>query len=173
MTPPTERLHPEPLQGLADDLWSERHLVELLLYKLVTAKLLLAADERRFVTLALDEVGRVVDALHDAEARREAAVRAVAAAWAVPVEAVTLHELARQAPEPMRTVFADHATAFLELTAEIEETASTNRRLASATLGHVRASLDALTGPTQTTTYTATGRRGAAAAAPVRLDRVL
>ena len=166
--PPSERLH-----ALADTLWAERHLVELLLFKLTTAKLLLADDERRFVTLALDEVGRVVDSLHEAEQRREAAVAAVAAEWGVATEELTLGELARRAPEPLRTVFADHATAFLDLAAEIEETASTNRRLATATLGQVHASLDALTGDASVTTYTADGRHGAATTAPLRLDRVL
>lgn len=166
--PPSERLH-----ALADTLWAERHLVEFLLFKLVTAKLLLAADERRFVTLALDEVGRLVESLHEAEGRRESAVAAVAAEWGVPSEELTLSELARHAPEPMRTVFNDHATAFFTLAAEIEETASTNRRLATATLGHVSASLDALTGSQVTTTYTADGRHGATTTAPLRLDRVL
>ncbi|HEY8339184.1 MAG TPA: flagellar protein FlgN [Egibacteraceae bacterium] len=166
--PPSERLH-----ALADTLWAERHLVELLLFKLVTAKLLLAADERRFVTLALDEVGRVLDSLHEAEQRREEAVADVAAEWGVRTDELTLTELARRAPEPLRTVFADHATAFLDLANEIDETASTNRRLATATLSHVHASLDALTGDSSTTTYTADGRHGATTAAPLRLDRVL
>jgi hypothetical protein len=161
------------LESLADTLWAERHLVEFLLFKLTTAKLILAADERRYVALALDEVERVVIALRGAESRRAQAVAEAAAELHVDAERLTLSQLATHSPEPLRTVFRDHAEGFLRLATEIEETAVVNRRLASATLSHVQRALDALTGPPAASTYTASGRPTTATAAPMRLDQVL
>jgi hypothetical protein len=161
------------LEALADTLWSERHVVELLLYKLTAARLFLAADERRFVPVALDEVERVVDLLRAAEGGRTAALAAAAPELGLAPEEVTLAELATSAPEPLRSVFADHREGFATLTAEIEETAALNRRLASAALASVQQALDRLTGPALVTTYTAQGRHDVAAPTPVRLDRVM
>jgi hypothetical protein len=161
------------LEALADTLWAERHVVELLLYKLVAARLLLAADERRFVHLALGEVERVLAALRTAEEHRVAATEALAAVLGLPADAVTLPELAVSAPEPLRSVFADHQKGFAVLTAEIEETAATNRRLASIGLSSLEEALERISGAYQAATYTAQGRHQAAAPAAVRLDRVM
>lgn len=163
------------LETLADTLWQERHMVEFLLFKLVTAKLLLSADERRFTTMAVDEVDRVLEALREAEQRRAAAVDAVAAQFQMPAEQLTLSTLATRCREPLRTVFSELADSFQTLAAEVEETAALNRRLASTTLDHVQQALDALTGPATTTvTYTAAGRHDAPpTTAPLRLDQVL
>jgi hypothetical protein len=161
------------LEDLAETLWNERHIVEYLLFKLVTAKLILASDERRFVTPALDEVERILGVLRDTEARRAMAVAAVASAWGTPEDDLSLAELTKRAPEPMRQVFREHRDAFTTLASEIEETAAANRELASATLGHVRQSIDALTGPQQAATYTANGRHDTPVTTATRLDRVL
>ena len=161
------------LEGLADTLWQERHMVETLLYRMVTAKLLLAADEHRFVSAAMDEVEAVVDALRGAEQGRMAALVQVADRLEVPVEDLTLAEIARRAPAAMRLVFDDHRQAFLDLTAEIEQTADANRQLASGALGRVRRSLDALAGANPATTYDAAGRAQVGVAAPMHLDRAL
>lgn len=161
------------LEVLAGTLWDERHVVEYLLFKLVTAKLVLAADERRFVALALDEVERVLRALRDAEQRRAAAVAVVAANWGVPTDDLTLAELASRAPASYRSVFADHRDGFAKLAVEIEETAATNRRLASTALTHLRTSLGSLTGPAVGQTYTAEGRPDLRVTTPMRLDQVL
>jgi hypothetical protein len=161
------------LDDLADALWAERHVVEYLLFKLVTAKLVLAADERRFVGLALDEVERVVRALRDAELRRASALATLAVGWGMPVAELSLAELAARAPRSWRSVFRDHQEGFRKLAEEIEETSAANRRLASAGLAHVRATLGALTGPEVPQTYTATGRPDTSPTVPLRLDRVL
>lgn len=170
-------LPPDPsrqrLEKLVETLWAERHVVELLLYKLTAARLFLAADERRFVAVALDEVERVVDLLRDAEARRVEAIAAVAQAFGVPVDQVTLTELATSAPEPLRSVFADHRQGFDALTSEIEETAGMNRQLANAALSAVQQALDSLAGPAFAATYTADGRHDVTVPAAVRLDAVM
>ncbi len=161
------------LELLAETLWAERHVVELLLYKLTSARLILAADERRYVALALDEVERCVDLLRGAEDRRSEAIAAVAQAFGLMPEQVTLSELATSAPEPLRTVFADHQSSFREMAAEIEETAGTNRQLAGAALSSVQQALDSLAAPAFTSTYTAQGRHGVAAPSAVRVDAVI
>jgi hypothetical protein len=161
------------LEDLADTLWQERHMVELLLFKLVTAKLLLAADEHRFVGAAVDEVTEVVEALRGAEGRRVAALQSVADRLEIPVEDLTLSEVVRRAPAPMNHVFRDHRDAFLGMTREIEETASANRQLASAALGRVRRSLDALTGASPVTTYNAAGTTVPTPGGAARLDAAL
>lgn len=161
------------LESLADTLWAERHVVEYLLFKLVTAKLLLAADERRFINHAMDEVSRVTESLREVEHRRAQALVPVAHAWGLSTSELTLAELCTRSPAPMNTVFHDLQKAFLRLAEEIEETAATNRRLASAGLNHVRTTLDTLTGPAVTNTYTASGRHDYTVRAPMRLDQVL
>jgi uncharacterized protein YunC (DUF1805 family) len=100
------------LEHLADTLWRERHVVEFLLFKLVSARLILAAGERRFVACARDEVERVLDLLGEAEAARERGVEAVARLWNEPLDEVTIAELAIRSPEPLSTVFRDHRRAF-------------------------------------------------------------
>jgi hypothetical protein len=125
------------------------------------------------VTLALDEVERVVTALWSAELRRSQALAAVAEGWRVPQAELTLAELASRAEEPMRSVFLDHQEGFRKLTGEIEETAAANRKLAGAALAHVQETLGSLTGPTVNTTRTASGRADLQTPAPTRLNWVL
>lgn len=163
------------LETLADTLWSERHLVEQLLYKLVVAKLILAADERRFVSAAIGEVERAVARIRDAEHQRQAALAAVARDWGRRSSELTLSVLAEEAPEQMRSVFEDHRTGFQELSTEIEETAAENRRLASGALSNVQEAIEALTGAAPTgPTYTAEGRAQAATAvSPSQWDTAL
>lgn len=168
-----ELAHSERLEALADTLWAERHLVEFLLYKLTVAKLILAADERRFISLALSEVERVVTGLRDAESRRNGAVAEVARDWGRPARDLTLSVLAAESPEPMRSVFEDHHQGFQELSAEIEETAAENRRLAGGALNTVQQAIDALTGQGTATTYNAAGRTQPSTTSPTQWDQVL
>jgi FlgN protein len=163
----------DPLEALADVLWAERHLMEYLLFKLVTAKLLLTAGERRFVPRAMDEVERVLERLHEVERRREAALVPVALELDAAADDLTLATLSTRAPEPMATVFRDLHQGLMKLADEIEETSATNRRLANAGLNQVRSTLDNLTGPSVTTTYTARGTHAHMNSGPVRLDEVL
>lgn len=160
------------LEVLADTLWSERHLVELLLYRLTLAKLVLAADDRRFVALAVSEVETAVERLRDAELERESAIAELAGRWETDPESLTLAEIAERSPEPMASVLADHRDGFRRLADEIEATAAENRRLASAGLQSVRDALDVLTRD-RSGTYTASGTTERGAVAPTRLDRTL
>lgn len=162
------------LEALADTLWAERNMVEFLLFKLITAKLLLAADERRFVAQALDEVERVVEALREAELHRAMALGSFAREQGMAPDDITLGWLAKNTPAPWRDVFADHRKTFGSLAAEIDETTADNRQLAKAGLNTIQRTIGMLTGPRSTTgTYDASGQARPVAVGPVRLDKAL
>lgn len=163
------------LEDLAHRLGDERQIVTFLLYKLTVTHLMLAADERRFVPEALEEVEEAVSLLREGELRRDAALRGLAALWTTDPEELTLADLARRAPPPFDHVFADHLAAFRELAAEIERTAGANRALARSDLSVVTDQLDQLTGTARTvpTTYDAHGQIDANGAVGGRLREVL
>jgi hypothetical protein len=135
----------DSLQALLDTLWNERLLVEHLLFKLTSTRLLLAADERRFIAPALDEVDRVVVTIRDAELKRSLAVSVVAGDWRMRMDDLTLSVLATEAPEPWRDVFADHEQAFGTLAAEITAAAEANRTHAAGGLNRIRETMDLIT----------------------------
>lgn len=147
-------------------------LLEVLLYKLVSARLLLAADETRYLAPALREVERAVDVLRTAEDDRRAAVRAVAADVGVDESNVSWAWLVRHAPPAFRVVFDEHRTSFLLLADEIEQVTATNRRLASGAIAELGAALTAFRGDEGGATYDASGNPRQAPL-PTRLDRAL
>ena len=162
------------LQRLAEVLWEERHLVGELLYRLTCARLLLAADQQRFVGNAVDEIDHTTSRLREVELHREGVVHDVADALGVPVDQLTLAALAADSGEPWSRIFRDHRREFLSLAAEIEETTEANRELASQALGRVRQSIDTLSGTDPTSiTYDAAGRSAPRVVVPLHLDRSL
>lgn len=162
------------LEQLARRLWDERQVVTVLLYKLTVTRLLLAADERRFVPDAVREVDHAVHLLRVGEDARDEAVRELAGRWRIDPEDLTLERLAATAPAPFDHLFADHLTAFRTLAAEIEGAARENRALARSDLGAVSEQLDLLTGARSTpTTYDAHGQLGASGPVGARLREVL
>jgi hypothetical protein len=161
------------LDALAETLWGERRLVEYLLFKLVTAKLLLAADERRFLTMAMDEVETVLARLREHEVMRAMALEPLASAWGLPGESLTLTELTQRVPPPYESAFRDHQQAFRRMAEEIEDTTAANRQLAANGLGQLRQTLDAMAGRSdEPATYTAAGQTSPLRQ-HARLDRVL
>ena len=163
----------EQLTRLADTLWGERRLVEFLLYKLTSAKLLLAGDERQFVPAALGEVDQVLAALRDAERAREDAVADIARSTGAAADTLSLSRLATEAPEPYRTVFGEHRQVFLQLSEEIEQVAAANRALASSALSAVNATLVAFNTEPSTGVYDATGHERGQVPGSGRYDQVL
>ncbi|GGI06667.1 hypothetical protein GCM10011354_20240 [Egicoccus halophilus] len=149
-------------------------MVTHLLFKLTVTRLLLAADERRFVAQALAEVETAVDALRQDEYRRDEALRVLAGLWGTDPLLLTLAELARLAPPPFDHTFADHAGAFRALAAEIDHVARENRVLAQGDLQMVADQLDHLTGPQLpvASTYDASGQLDATTGVGRRLREV-
>lgn len=134
------------LDRLAQRLWDERRDVTALLYKLTVTRLLLAADERRFVAGSLREVERAVELLRVGEQARETALRDLADAWRLDPDALTLDALVRLVPEPYAHTFSEHLATFRSLAAEIEGAATSYPALARSDIAFVSEQLDELTG---------------------------
>ena len=109
------------MDELARLLTVERHLLELLLFKMVEHRHLLAARETRFLTFAAAEVDRAHERVQVAELRRSLFIHDLGRELDLTPEAVTLGTLARYSREPFSMIFSDHSRAFVELVAAIED----------------------------------------------------
>ncbi len=170
--------HTRELQQLTEVLWAGRRLLDLLLYRLVSAKLVLAADEKRFVALSFGEVERVMEKIRVCELQRSLVTARLANAWGIPKDRITLVYLADHAPEPARTVFEDHRDFFLATTAEVETVSRENKKLAAMGLAEVRELMAVVVGDealsaVDAQAYTAVGGRELPAGVAYRVDRVL
>lgn len=143
------------LARLADMLWFERRLLEFLLFKLVSANLVLTANDRRFVGPAIAEVERVVAEVRRAETDRATVISNIASDWGADPQLLSLDYIAARAPEELRADFADHHAGFMALVGEIEALTRENRRLATVSLEEIRTSF----GLSESGTYDAAGRR--------------
>jgi hypothetical protein len=161
------------VDALVDTITAERHVVEYLLFKLITLKLLFVSDERRFIEKGANEAERVVESLRQAEERRSAALAIVAGEWEIPAEELTLSRLSREAPAPTAKLFRDLQRSLGALADEIDGVLGENRKLAEGGLGDVHTLLDAVTGTTTGDIYTDTGRRRRARSQPMQLDQAL
>lgn len=166
--------HRRELADLAETLTTERQLLEHLLFKLVEARLMLAADEARFVPQAMKEVEAVVDRIRLSETHRTSAIRRLAQAIGEPEARLTLGFLTTWAPEPFSTMFQQHREHFLQLTTEIEQVTLENRRLASLAVQNLTDTLNALLGQPGLAVYTPRGvRREEPGRLVHRVDEVL
>ena len=154
---------------LADTLWYERRLLEYLLFKLVSANLVLIADDRRFVGPAIAEVDAVMAEIRRAEDQRSDVVADVAAEFGVAPAAVGLEFLVANAPDALRATFEDHRTVFMNLVNEIEILTKENRRLATVALDGIQGTLGFAGGDI----YDSAGRATRTPDLPLRVNRVL
>jgi hypothetical protein len=123
------------MDELARLLNVERHLLELLLFKLIERRHLLAAGETRFLTYAEAEIDRALERAQLAELRRSLVIHDLGSELGVRVEAATLATLTRDSLEPFRAIFIEHGRAFRELAAEIEHEGLTMPSLADFCAG--------------------------------------
>lgn len=154
---------------LADTLWYERRLLEYLLFKLVSANLVLIADDRRFVGPAIAEVDAVMNEIRRAESQRDSVVAEVARDFNVSPAMVSMAFLVDNAPESLRAIFEDHKATFMSLVNEIEVLTRENRRLATVALDGIQGTLGFAGGDI----YDAAGRATRTPDLPIRVDRVL
>lgn len=154
---------------LADTLWYERRLLEYLLFKLVSANLVLIADDRRFVGPAIAEVDAVMAEIRRAEEQRSGVVGDVAREYGVTPDAVSLAFLVDNAPDSLRATFEDHQAVFMNLVGEIEILTRENRRLATVALDGIQGTLGFAGGDI----YDAAGRATRTPDHPIRVNRVL
>jgi len=116
------------LTQLSDVLWQERHLLDLLLFKLEEEQLVLSSGRTRWLSNATREVEAVLDEIRSAEIARAVAADSAARELGISAEA-GLRALADAAPEPWDELLRAHHEAFLSLTGEISRLADDNREL--------------------------------------------
>lgn len=124
------------MEQLASALQREQELLELLLFKLVETRLLLAAPEMRFVTRATMEVERARQRTREADLLRAALVERLGFTG-LRGRPVTLRSLAAESEQPWSGILRDHHDAMCALVAEIEMVAHQNARLARAGLQRI------------------------------------
>ncbi|HYT40470.1 MAG TPA: flagellar export chaperone FlgN, partial [Acidimicrobiia bacterium] len=103
------------LREVSAILWRERHLLELLLFKLDEEELVLAAGRTRWLPQATHEVEMVLEEIRQTELERAVEVSRMAVDLGLPAGA-GLRQLAESAPEPWQGMLTEHRQAFLALT---------------------------------------------------------
>jgi hypothetical protein len=116
------------LREVSAILWRERHLLELLLFKLDEEQLVLAAGRTRWLPRATREVEMVLEEIRQTELERAVEVSRVAIELDLPAGA-SLRQLADASPPPWQGMLLEHRQAFLTLTDEITALVQTNREL--------------------------------------------
>lgn len=116
------------LRDVSAILWRERHLLELLLFKLDEEQLLLAAGRTRWLPRATREVEMVLEEIRQTELDRAVEVSRVAIELRLPGDA-SLRQLAEAAPEPWHGILVEHRQAFLSLTDDVTSLVQANREL--------------------------------------------
>lgn len=116
------------LREVSSILWRERHLLELLLFKLDEEQLVLAAGRTRWLARATREVEMVLEEIRQTELERALEVSRITTDLRLPAGA-SLRQLAEAAPEPWREILVEHRQAFLSLTEEITTLVQANREL--------------------------------------------
>ena len=113
-----------PMQDLSSVLWCERDLLETLQYKLEVEQLVLDCGRAHRLATAAREVETVVDRIRALEVLRALEVDVLVGELGL-TSGATLHDIAVASAEPWRTIWLDHRSALLTVTAEI--TAGTAR----------------------------------------------
>jgi hypothetical protein len=116
------------LREVSAILWRERHLLELLLFKLDEEQLVLAAGRTRWLPRATREVEMVLEEIRQTELERAVEVSRVAVDLGLPAGA-SLRQLAEAASPPWQGMLAEHRQAFLSLTDEVTALVQANREL--------------------------------------------
>jgi FlgN protein len=112
---------------VSDILWRERELLDVLLFKLDSERLLLRAGSIRWLARSTHEVDLVLEQLQLVEISRALEVDDLAAQLGLRPGA-TLAELAAVAPALWAELFDAHRAAFRTLIAEVSDLAESNQR---------------------------------------------
>lgn len=131
------------MQELADVLDRERRLLEMVLFKLVEARHLLAADEARFLPWASAELERAVERVREATLLRAVVARQVASATGLG-DAAGLRTLASHADQPWSAILAEQADALAGLLREIRHESALAQEAADSQIRGVDAVVAAM-----------------------------
>lgn len=129
---------------LSSLLWQEREALELLLFKLVEERLIVAAGEAKWLAAANREVESVVEQLQAVEVQRAVEVELISRELNAGGD-LSLNELAAAAGEPWAGILLDHRSKLTALVAEIDQAADQNRALLSAGARSIRETMLTLT----------------------------
>lgn len=114
---------------LSAALWQERRQLELLLFRLETQRLHVAAGNTRWLTFTASEVESVLDRLRFEALARNVESAAVAAEWGLPAQA-TLVELIAAAPQgSWPTVLQEHLDGLRELLGRLRDAARASEEM--------------------------------------------
>jgi hypothetical protein len=154
-------------------LWRERQLLELLVFKLETEQLILAAGKTKWLPHATREVEMVLDHIKRVELIRSVKVDSLATDLHLE-PGPTLRILADTAEEPWGGIFDGHRLAFLKAVEDIRLLAETNRGLLARGHQVTREALAWLTeqGP-EPQTYTHIGAAAHSPSSPHLFNKAL
>ncbi len=130
---------------VASLLWTEREILERVLFKVVEEQLVVAAGHTRWLPSTNREIEAALGDLRRTEVERATEVDAVAKQLDLP-PACTLTELAHAAPQPWDEIIREHRVALVGLMSEINAATSETRRLLDAGGRAVGEALQALHG---------------------------
>lgn len=122
-----------PLSRLSEVLWRERHLLELLAFKLEEEHLVLSSGRARWLSHAVREVDSVLEELGTIELGRTIEADAVTELLGLPPGS-SLRQIAEAAPAPWGELLRAHRQALCELAADIKTTGAGNRQLLATSL---------------------------------------
>ncbi|BEP15082.1 hypothetical protein acdb102_33930 [Acidothermaceae bacterium B102] len=134
-------------EALVDLLGRERTLLEVLVYRLVELRLLLVSGDGRFLAWAAEEVEDATAAVRGAELNRAMLISRLAEQRGCLEESLTLAILVDVADPPWHALLADHRSALIGLTGEVDDHASAVRRLARTATDSGAALLARTSGP--------------------------
>jgi len=129
------------MEALMSLLTRERLLAELVVFKLLELRALLASSEARFLAWASEEVERATGSLRETELQRAVLVAGLADERGLDAE-VTLRQLLEDVGEPWRSALEDEADKLGALCSEARDLVAANGRLADSGIRE----LDALMG---------------------------
>jgi hypothetical protein len=119
---------------LSTQLWRQREILELLLFKCEEEQLLIASGKTRWLPYAVREVEKVVERLKDATLSLAVVLSEVAVAWGLDQD-TQLEELATRAPSELwRELLGEHRTAITGLIHEVRGVRASSIRQAQAAL---------------------------------------
>lgn len=120
---------------LSNELWRERGVLENLLYKFTTQRLLVTNGESRWLGRCTAEIEALKNQLSTTQLTVDVLSSSVAKRWGLHTESSpTLHELMAAAPEdgPWAGILKDHHAAILSLADEIRTVSEENSRFLKA-----------------------------------------
>jgi hypothetical protein len=114
---------------LSAALWQERRQLELLLFRLETQRLHLAAGNLHWLTFTASEVEAVLDRLRFEALARNVESASVAGQWGLPAQATLVELIAAAPPGSWPTVLQEHLEGLRSLLARLGEAARANEEM--------------------------------------------